>query len=272
MFNTNYQGSYSAIPTNEAKRSVTLDNALQTWEDRDEIKYQQPQEGYQGYYYSDSQQPEGLLENGRRFFAHLADPAARALHSQSIDKIVSELGTHATHAARASKAEGDLKLREFLGQLPTVGALKKSLEQVSATSISYKPSFSSSFSFPISVFGNPRERGKKPSASLLRSLSLTSLFSNKNGYQQIPEADSNSSSSSLRTTSNISSFSYQHHDEEEISPLILKNSPLTTQQLQQNQTASRHQNISHLYKNSRNPLQKKIYQYSQEINDNNNNC
>lgn len=70
----------------------SLDEVLEKWDDRDIIKYQAPREtNPSGSYYTDSQQSEGLLESGRRFFAHLVDPNARATHSQGIEAVVKEL-------------------------------------------------------------------------------------------------------------------------------------------------------------------------------------
>ncbi len=197
------RGAYSSISTQEKKASVSLNDALEGWQNNDEIKYHQGENGQTSYYYSDSQQPEGFLESGHRFFAHLANREAQALHRRAIDAVVKDLKTSSATSTKSAAIEQDFKLRKMLGQPLSIGALKQSLSQIEhATS----PKETSSLPFNIfgkrgtpkvssilqKAFSSPRSSSKKGyqsrGSSILRK-SLASLLSTKHGYQRISEKD-----------------------------------------------------------------------------------
>ena len=184
------RNGYSAIPSaiNDAhlrKTSVSLDGVLENWEDRDEIKYQKPNSYNQSaYYYSDSQQPEGILESGKRFFAHLIDSDARTIHNEAIDAVVKDLRSKLSppnlqsgHPHRAVLKQ-EFKMQRIFGQPLPVGTLKESLQQPQKHSVS------------LNFFGSarPPEKNKSAFEALKFIDPLQSFsFSGRNSYQPIPE-------------------------------------------------------------------------------------
>ncbi|MBM3857125.1 MAG: hypothetical protein FJ390_04090 [Verrucomicrobia bacterium] len=204
MFSTSnrgYAGIPSALPSSEKKMAASLNHALETWNDEDEIKYRQGENGQTPYYYSDSQQPEGLLESGQRFFAHLTNPEAHDLHSKGIDAVVKDLSAF---PAKGAVVERDFKIRKMLGQPLYIGALKQSLARVT-------PSAAPQSSRPSSPINLLRKKPFPRGGSALRALtkdgsSFFRLFSGKGGYTSIPGDDGRKRSASASTSS---PFSYQ---------------------------------------------------------------
>lgn len=128
-FNANlgpsYQrGAYSVIPNSEQKTALSLSEALIKWHDNDEMKYHPGVNGQTSYYYSNSQQPEGLLETGQHFVAHLMNPEKQALHRQTIDAVVSDLKKQTDSAVKGDYVAKDFIFRKMLGQPLSVGALR----------------------------------------------------------------------------------------------------------------------------------------------------
>jgi len=211
----------SAIPESNRKMASSLDEVLEKWDDRDIIKYQAPREtNPSGSYYSDSQQPEGLLESGRRFFAHLADPEAQALHRDGLSAVVKDLKNESAFPFKGVLVEKSFSLRKTLGQPLSVGALKQSIKQATPESTPQGASEATpqssteknSSPSPFSVFGKARNIKNRESAlqivakEVRRSLS----FSERSGYQQIPEDhDSKKSAQQSPTKQRTSSFPYQ---------------------------------------------------------------
>jgi hypothetical protein len=212
----------SAIPENTRKMAASLDEVLETWDNRDEIKYQEPRPtNPSGSYYSDSQQPEGLLESGSRFFVHLADPDARALHSQGIEAVVKDLKNQSTFPAKGVFVEGDFKLRKMLGQPLSVGALRQSIAQATPdpTTPQVPPqptkSTDSCPTSPFSLFGKGKNSKDRESAVEIIAKDLKGLkenfpLSGKNGYQRIPEDESSKPPAQrFPTKQRTSSYPYQ---------------------------------------------------------------
>lgn len=220
----------------------SLDEVLAKWDDRDIIKHQAPRgSNPSGSYYSDSQQPEGLLESGRRFFAHLTDPEAQALHRDGIDAVVSDLKNKSALPVKGVIVEGDFKLRKMVGLPMAVGALKQSIAQVipraatpavppRAATSAVPPQAStpatSCPSSPFSLVGKTRNR-ESALQIIARDLKKTFSFSGKSGYQPIPE-DQDGKKLALRpfTKQRSSSTPYQATLlEEERTPLKAEDFP-----------------------------------------------
>lgn len=187
-------GAYSRIPDNPRKAATSFDDVLEKWDARDEIKYQKPAPGKTGFYYSDSQQPEGFLKSGQRFLAHLVNPQAQEAHRQGIAAVLNELKQRSTSAdkkearSEAALVEQAFQARKFFGQPLSVGALKASLDEASKRS----SAIGKTFSLPFNIFRTPRKR-KEQQPPLFQSSRPTSSTSksgsSKFSYQLIVDDD-----------------------------------------------------------------------------------
>ncbi|MCX6957869.1 MAG: hypothetical protein NT164_04965 [Verrucomicrobiae bacterium] len=279
-----YSAIPSVIPANNRKISASLDGVLKNWENRDEIKCQNPNSSNpSAYYYSDSQQPEGILESGKRFFAHLIDSEARALHRDGINAAVKELKNQSALPTKGTIVAEDFKMRTRLGQPLSVGALKRSIARFTSQVPQQEPPQSTQSaatpanpcpSSPFSIFG--KARNPKNREPVLRTLTTGLSFSNplagKNGYAPIPEdQDSKKSPQKLSTRQGSSSASYQKTfsgedrkpltsadfppAEDGISPLQSSSGALeryTTQRAKQRKSSALGQNFSSPSQNSYN--------------------
>lgn len=179
----NYQEIPSIIPEPTRRASVSLEGILTEWQDRDEIKFQQANTlSHSGHYYTDSRQPEGVLENSRRFLARLVDFKTQSINRDGIHAVLQDLKNDPVHSSKLNSVEQDLRVRKFLGQPLSVGTLKKSL---SLTAEQKTPS-GHFLRFPgLSLFG--KKTSSQPQETAIEAIIMNPSQAKKKGYTRISE-------------------------------------------------------------------------------------